>query len=302
MSILQAIIIGIIQGLTEFLPVSSSGHLVICTALYKFFTGSDLPHGNPEEIFFDILVHVATLVAIFIYFWPELSAIFNPKNIFEHFKLYKINSLKTIKTDISTNYETLSFNNKMLFLLGIGTLATVVIAFPLKDVAEALTANPFVVCFLLLITGGLLFVSHILSEKNKDKTDQVTLKRSIIIGLAQGCAILPGISRSGSTIAAGLLSGLDRITAAKFSFILSSPIIILAALYETKGFIMGGEFAHFNWVALVCGALAAGIVGYFCIKYFIQFLSKYNLLCFAYYCWVVGVLMAIFFYMNPGIQ
>ena len=299
MSIFQAILIGIIQGLTEFLPVSSSGHLVICTALYKFFTGSDLPHGNPEEIFFDILVHVATLVAIFIYFWPELSAILSPKNFIEHLKLYKIKSIKTIKTDIASNYKELSFNNKMLFFLGIGTLGTVLIAFPIKDIAEHLTQNPFIVCFMLLITGGLLFISHFLSEKNKDKSDKVTFKRAIIIGIAQGFAILPGISRSGSTIAAGLVCGLDRITAAKFSFILSSPIIILAAGYETLKFIRDGQMANFNWLALGCGAVAAGVVGYLCIKYFIQFLSKYNLLCFAYYCWAAGILAAIFFYFNP---
>lgn len=298
MSILQAILVGIIQGLTEFLPVSSSGHLVITTALYKFFTGSTLPHGNPEEIFFDILVHVATLVAIFIYFWPELSVIFSPKNFLEHLKLYKIKSIKTIKTDIVTNYSELSFNNKMLFFLGMGTLATVIVVLPIKDFAEYLTSNPFVVSFMLLVTGSLLFVSHILSEKNKDKTDKVTFKRALWIGFAQGFAILPGISRSGSTIAAGLVAGLDRVTAAKFSFILSSPIIILAASYEIIKLAKVGEFAGFNWAAMICGALAAGIVGYFCIKYFIQFISKYSLMCFAYYCWAAGILMAVFFYYN----
>lgn len=300
MNIFQAILIGIIQGLTEFLPVSSSGHLVITTALYKYFTGSDLPLGNPEEIFLDILVHIATLVAIFVYFWPELSAILSPKNILEHFKLYKIKSLKTFKTDISTNYESLSVNNKMLFFLGIGTLATILIAFPGKDIAEELTRSPFIVCFMLLITGGLLFVSHFLSEKNKNKTDEVNWLKAIIIGLAQGFAILPGISRSGTTIAAGLVSGLDRVTAAKFSFILSSPIIILAALYEGIKFFKEGHMDNFNWIALISGALVAGIVGYLCIKYFIKFISKYNLLCFAYYCWIVGILMAIFFYVNPS--
>lgn len=298
MSIFQAILVGIIQGLTEFLPVSSSGHLVITTALYKFFTGSTLVHGNTEEIFFDILVHLATLIAVFIYFWPELSVIFSPKNFLEHLKLYKINSIKTFKTDIVNNYAGLSFNNKMLFFLGMGTLSTVIIAYPIKDYAEYLTSNPFVVCFMLLITGLILFVSHILSEKNKNKTDEITLKRSILIGLAQGCSILPGISRSGSTIAAGLVSGLDRVTAAKFSFILGSPIIILAAAYEIIKIVKLGEFVGFNWVAMISGALAAGVVGYFCIKYFIQFISKYSLLCFAYYCWAVGILMAVFFYFN----
>lgn len=296
MSILQAIIVGIIQGLTEFLPVSSSGHLVIATALYKFFTGSELPHGNPEEIFFDILVHVATLVAIFVYFWPELSQIFSPKNFLEHLKLYKISFKEPLKAQLEKNYASLNVNNKMLFFLGMGTLATVIIAFPAKDIAEMLTANPFIVCFMLLITGTLLFVSHFLSEKNKEKVNEVNFKRSIIIGLAQGCAILPGISRSGSTIAAGLMTGLDRVTAAKFSFILSSPIIILAATYEGIKFFKEGTIDNFNWAAMAAGFVASAVVGYFCIKYFIKFLSKYNLLGFAYYCWAAGIIFAIFFF------
>lgn len=296
MDLFQAILIGIVQGLTEFLPVSSSGHLVIVTALYKYITGSPLPHGNPEEIFLDILVHISTLVAVFVYFWPELSAILSPKNFLEHLNLYRIKSLKTIKTDMTNNYNELTVNNKMLFFLGIGTLATVVIAFSIKDYAEKLTENPFIVCFMLIITGVILFVSHHISQKNQSKTDEVNLTKAIIIGLAQGIAILPGISRSGSTIAAGLMTGLNRVTAAKFSFILSSPIIILAALYESIKFFKEGHLVAFNWVALGLGSLTAGIVGYFCIKYFIQFLSKYNLLCFAYYCWIVGILMSIFFY------
>jgi undecaprenyl-diphosphatase len=299
-TVFQAILIGIIQGLTEFLPVSSSGHLVLATALYKLFTGSTLPHGNPEEIFLDIMVHLATVVAIFIYFWPELSAIFSPKNFIEHLKLYKISSFKTIKSDMATNYNEMSIDNKMLFFLGIGTLATVAIAYPGRNAAEYLTQNPFVVCFMLLITGTLLFVSHKLSEKKVNKTDVVSWKKAIIIGLAQGFAILPGISRSGSTIAAGLLTGLDRVSAARFSFILSSPIIILAASYEGIKFLREGHIHGFNWIAIASGSIAAGTVGYFCIKYFIKFLSKYNLLGFAYYCWFIGIFMAIFFFFNPS--
>jgi undecaprenyl-diphosphatase len=298
LTIFQAILIGVIQGLTEFLPVSSSGHLVITTALYKFFTGSSLPHGNPEEIFFDIMVHVATLIAIFIYFWPELLGIFSPRTILKHFDFYKIKSLKTVKTDLMNNYKELPFNAQMLLLLGYGTLATLVIAFPGRNFAVYLTQNPFIVCFMLLITATLLLVSHILSEKNKAKTNNVNFKRAIIIGLAQGFAIFPGISRSGSTIAAGLMTGLDRVTAARFSFILSTPIILLAAGYEGINFFIDGEMVGFNWSAIFLGSLAAGIVGYFCIKYFIKFLSKYSLLGFAYYCYAAGILMAIFFYFN----
>lgn len=286
---------GIVQGLAEFLPISSSGHLVITEQLYQVFTGSQMIGGeNPEVIFFDIMVHVATLVAIFIYFWPELSKTFSPKNFVEHLKLYKISSITTIKKDLEHNYTTLSPENKLLFFLGISTVASVLIAYPIKDFAKMLTYNPYYVCGFLILTGLLLFISHFLTKK-KSKTGEVTLSRALIMGFAQGFAVLPGISRSGSTIAAGLFTGLDRVSAARFSFIMSSPLIILAAAHESLELFREGSFGGFNWTAIMVGTLVSGVVGYLCIKYFLEFLRKYSLLAFAYYCIIAGFALGVFF-------
>jgi undecaprenyl-diphosphatase len=278
MDLSQAVITGIIQGLTEFLPVSSSGHLVLTASIYKMLTGQPLSSGGSQEVFFDIMLHVGTLVAVIIYFRKDIQHLFS---VF-------LNALrnKTLKTDPEA---------KFLLYISAGTLATIVVAFPLKDFFESLIHQPSIVGLILIITGILLFYTEILSSKIEKKVKNLNWKKSIIIGLAQGLAVAPGLSRSGSTIAAGLATGLDRVTSARYSFLLSIPIIIMAALFHALEMTGIKELATYNWYAILLGTLVAGIVGYFCIKYFIIFISKHRLNVFAIYCWIVGVSMFVYF-------
>lgn len=266
MDIIQALITGVVQGLTEFLPISSSGHLVLTASIYKFLTGQPLSAGGTEEIFFDIMLHIGTLFAVLIYFRKDILVLIKP------------------------NHE-----EKIPFYIVIGTVATVLIALPLKDFFESLVHNPVAVGFILMITGTMLYSTEYISQKFTNKETLIGWKRALIIGLAQGMAVAPGLSRSGTTIAAGLATGLDRLTAARYSFLLSIPIIALAGAFHSLELGLSGGFEGFNWVAIIAGTLVSALVGYYCIKYFIIFITKNKLTVFAVYCWVIGLGMAMFF-------
>ncbi len=278
MDIKQAIITGIVQGLTEFLPISSSGHLVLTSSIYKFVTGQPLSSGGSEEVFFDIMLHVGTLLAVLIYFRHDIVKLSGT-----FYSAWKDGS---IKTDPEA---------KIPFYIAIGTMATVAIALPLKSQFESLIHNPSAVGLILIFTGTLLFSTEYISQKFKKRDTLIGWKRAIIIGLAQGLAVAPGLSRSGTTIAAGLASGLDRVTCARYSFLLSIPIILMVAIFHSFELSLIGGFAGFNWTAILAGTLVSSLVGYYCIKYFIIFISKNRLNIFAVYCCVVGLAMAVFF-------
>ena len=277
MHILQSIIMGIVQGLSEFLPISSSAHLVITSNLYKVLKGLELTQESSQEIFLDIMLHFGTLIAVLIYF---------RKDIIEIIKAF----LSAVKSkDFSDN------NAKMALYILIGTIITVVIAFPLHDVAENLVYSPAIVGLLLIFTGILLFSAEAFSKRIQDKSDKIDLKTSIFIAIAQGLAALPGFSRSGLTIATGLLNKKDRLTAARYSFLLSIPIILGASMVYPIIKIDFHEFANYNWNAIILGTIVSAIVGYLCIKYFLKFVGKYSLAFFGYYCIIIGALSFVFF-------
>ncbi len=277
MHILQSIIMGIVQGLSEFLPISSSAHLVITSNLYKVLKGLELTQESSQEIFLDIMLHLGTLIAVLIYF---------RKDIIEILKAF----LSAVKSkDFSDN------NAKMALYILIGTIITVVIALPLHDVAENLVYSPAIVGVLLIFTGILLFSAETFSKRIQDKSDKIDLKTSIFIAIAQGLAALPGFSRSGLTIATGLLNKKDRLTAARYSFLLSIPIILGASMVYPLIKIDLHEFTGYNWNAIIIGTIVSAIVGYLCIKYFLKFVGKYSLAFFGYYCIIVGALSFVFF-------
>lgn len=277
MNIVQALLMGIIQGLSEFLPISSSAHLVFTSSLYKYFTGViNVVHSN-EEVFFDIMAHFGTLIAVVIYFRKEIL------DICKAF----IGALKT------RNFSNKNAQTAVYILLG--TFFTILVAFPLKDVCEKLVYSPAIVGCLLVLTGFVLFFSEYISKKIASKTDRISLKSAILIGIAQGLAVFPGFSRSGWTMATGLFSGLDRVTCAKYSFLLSIPIIIGTSMLYPFLEIDIKEAVTYNWAAILVGMVSSAIVGYFCIKYFLKFIAKFSLAVFAYYCIIVGGAMAIFF-------
>lgn len=276
MQTVQAVIMGIVQGLTEFLPVSSSGHIVLSSALFKIFSHTDINLVTNEEIFFDILIHLATLLSVIIYFFKDIKQI-----CVEFFKsIYK------------KDYKNENFKFGMYILLA--TIITCIFGYFTKDISHKLTQNPFIVSLFIIFTGIVLFFS----EKIKTKEKKMDLKTAIIVGISQGLAVLPGISRSGMTISSAVFSGIKRIEAAKFSFILSIPIIILASVvYPILNF-DSADIKTFNYTAIITGMLASFIVGYFCIKYFMKFLQKYGLRVFSYYCWLIGGICAVVFYFN----
>lgn len=277
MNFIQAILMGIVQGLSEFLPISSSAHLVFTSNFYKVIKNIPIVQSSNEEVFFDIMVHLGTLIAVLIFFRKDV-----------------LNILKAMWHAIKTkNWE--DKEAKLGLFIMAGTVITVMLALPINEIAEKLVYSPSIVGILLLITGFTLLYSEYKSKKLEEKKEEVSLKTSILIGLAQGLAALPGFSRSGWTIATGLFCGLDRVTAARYSFLLSIPIILGASMVYPLIKIDIHEAIQYNWSAIIAGTVVSAIVGYLCINYFMKFISKFSLAIFGYYCIITGIATAVFF-------
>ena len=276
MYLIQAILMGIVQGLSEFLPISSSAHLVFTSNFYKVYKGIEILQESNQEIFLDIMLHLGTLIAVILFFRKELFEII--KALYEGIKTKDFG-----KTDCKLGMYILS-----------GTIISVFVAYPLSKVAEKLVYSPQIVGLLLIITGFILLSSEYYSKKHPDK-HPISFKNSVLIAIAQGLAALPGFSRSGLTIATGLFSGCDRTVAARYSFLLSVPIILGASMVYPLLKIDMSEIVTYNWTAIVVGTVVSGIVGYLCIKYFMKFLSKFSLSVFGYYCLLMGIFAFIFF-------
>ena len=243
MDIIQAIIIGLVQGLTEFLPVSSSAHLIFAQqALGVADVG----------LAFDVLLHVGTLVAVIVYFFNDI-----------------VNMIKGWLTILAT--------------IPIGIVGVL-----FNDIVESMFMGLTVPAFLLLITGCLLYVSQRMNTGRIDVRN-ITLKEALIMGCGQALAILPGLSRSGTTIAAGLFAGLDKEFAAKFSFILSIPAILGAAVFQLKD-LSGGSV---EIGACIAGFIVAAISGYLAISFLLKIVREKSLDIFAYYCWIVGIIVLV---------
>ncbi len=252
---MKYIVLGIIQGLTEFLPVSSSGHLVIFQSLF------DLPH----SIAFDVVVHLATGLAVIVYFWRDILEILNPKS------------------EIRTR--------KLLLYFIIATIFTGILGLTFKDFFEGLFGSVFAVGCFLILTGLIIVLAEWIG-KGKRKLEEMNIWDAILIGLAQGCAIAPGLSRSGTTISASLARGLDRTLAARFSFLLSIPAILGAGVVESKVIIKAGTIGIGIW-PLILGFAAAFVSGWIAIKIFMNIIQRMSIRGFAYYCFVVGTLILI---------
>lgn len=277
MNFIQAILMGIVQGLSEFLPISSSAHLVFTSNFYKVIKNIPIVQSSNEEVFFDIMVHLGTLIAVLIFFRKDV-----------------LNILKAMWHAIKTkNWE--DKEAKLGLFIMAGTVITVMLALPINEIAEKLVYTPSIVGILLFITGFTLLYSEYKSKKLEEKKEEVSLKTSILIGLAQGLAALPGFSRSGWTIATGLFCGLDRVTAARYSFLLSIPIILGASMVYPLIKIDIHEAIQYNWSAIIAGTVVSAIVGYLCIKYFMKFISRFSLTIFGYYCIITGIATAVFF-------
>lgn len=277
MSTLQALILGIVQGLSEFLPISSSAHIVFTQNICAVLSGTTVDLESKQHIFLSMMLHLGTLIAIFIYFRNEIWDI--TKDFFK----------ALFNKDFSNT------NAKMGAYILLGTFFTVLVAYPLKDVSEKLMSYPQIVAALLILTGFVLFFSEFKSKHMKEHTDTLSIKHAILIGLAQGLAAFPGFSRSGWTIAMGLFSGLDRVTSTKFSFLLVIPIILGTSICYPLLEIEYSELVTYNWKAIILGTIVSAIVGFFCIKYFLKFVARFTMNFFAYYCIIIGLMVISFF-------
>lgn len=269
MDIIQAIIIGLVQGLTEFLPVSSSAHLIFAQqALGVADVG----------LAFDVLLHVGTLVAVIVYFFNDIIEMI--KGFF--LSLVDLKEGKFIPELKRDPYK------KLAWLTIIATIPVGVVGILFNDIVEELFTGLTVPAFLLLITGCLLYASQRMNSGRIDVTN-ITVKEALIMGCGQALAILPGLSRSGTTIATGLFAGLDKEFAAKFSFILSIPAILGAAVVQLKD--LGS--ANIEFSVCIAGFIVAAISGYFAISFLLKLVREKSLDIFAYYCWIVGIIILV---------
>ncbi|NOY52777.1 MAG: undecaprenyl-diphosphatase UppP [Deltaproteobacteria bacterium] len=259
MTLLNAAILGLVQGLTEFLPVSSSGHLVIVQHLLHF---------TDPNLAFDVVLHLGTLLAVFIYFGADLR---------------KILSASLGKGD--------SKWRRVGLLILLGTVPTGVIGVLFKDVFERLFSSPETVVWTLAVTGLLLFTADRVKRADRPLSG-IGVKDAILIGVVQGISVIPGISRSGSTIATGLYRRIEARAAARFSFLLSIPAILGAVVLEGKdilGHTVGGSGAAF-----FVGFMTAAVSGWLAIRILMALLVRRGLTGFALYCW--GVAAITFFW------
>jgi undecaprenyl-diphosphatase len=261
MSIFQAIILGIIQGATEFIPVSSSGHLVLVPWL--------LGWASPGLVF-DTVVHWGTLVAVLVYFWRDWWALI----------VAWVRGL--LRWDWSAPEA------RLAWLLVLGSIPAAVIGFLFEDFFESLFASPVWVSIFLFVTAALLALGEKLGSRTRDLKD-LRWTDALVIGLAQSAAIAPGISRSGATISFGLFRGVKRAPAARFSFLLATPIILGAGLFKLLDLFSAPDPLA-QAPSLVVGFLAAAIVGYLCIAFLLRYLQRGTLYPFAIYCAGFGLL------------
>ena len=260
MDAIQAAILGLVQGLGEFLPISSSGHLM----LGRMVLGISVDQSSGVYHMLDILLHVATLIPVLIVFWKDWWAILrNP------------------------------FKSKTLLLLFIASLPTLVVKVLFDDFIDGAETGWFLGVSFLLTAVFLLVAEHI-SARMKARTEQPTIPQAIAMGCMQGVALLPGVSRSGSTLAGGLLCGLERKSAAKFSFMMSAPAIVAALLLEgydayKADVFEGVDMGSFVLPAVV-GMVVAGVVGYIAIRFMLNLISRVSLNWFALYVAILGLI------------
>ena len=273
MNTTEAILLGIIQGLTEFLPVSSSGHLVLFQHLFGL---------KEAELFFDVCVHLGTLLAVIIVFRQEIKNI-----IFAMMQLLsstgpKKSALQKIESDPDL---------KLALLIVIGSIPTAVLGLMFHNIADRLFSSPFFTGLMLMVTGLLLWLTRRANTgAGGTNIEGFSRTKAFVIGIVQGLAIIPGISRSGSTISIGLLLGINRETAARYSFLLSIPAIVGAGLLSLKDSL--SETDPVIWLSL-WGAAAAALVGYTALKVLLGLVKKGHLHLFAPYCWLVGILAIV---------
>jgi len=273
MTIFESIFLGIIQGLTEFLPVSSSGHLVI----FPFLLRWDVP--SSDVFIFDVLVQVATLIAVIAYLWGDLIAIFI-----------------AFWRGLMTKNPLLTPEARLGWYIIIATIPASILGLIFKDPIESAFNNPLVTAFFLLGTAALLVVAEKIGKRNRNlnKMDWID---AIWIGISQILALFPGMSRSGATITGGMTRNLDRPSAARFSFLMSIPVMLAAGLIASLDLIAIPDFAT-RLPVYIPGFIAAAATGYLSIRWLLRFLTYYPLYIFSLYCVTLALLTFMVYFVR----
>ena len=269
MTLLQAIVLGIIQGLTEFLPISSSAHLVITPYLFNWHIPAQ------EGFVFDVLVQLGTLLAVIIYFWKDL---------------YKI--ITGVIRGLLSRRPLAEPASRLGWLLVIATIPAVIVGVLFHDTVASAFASPVAAASFLLVTAVFMVIAERVGNRSR-QLESVSWLDALIAGIFQAVSLLPGISRSGSTITGGMLRNLDRSSAARLSFLMSVPVMIgagafaIAYLLHSPGY--GGQIP-----TLIAGFVTAAVVGYFSIRWMLSYLVRRPLYLFAIYCLGVSISVLLF--------
>ena len=272
MSYLSAIILGFIQGVAEFLPISSSGHLAVFQSFFKL---SDLEGGH---LFFDVLLHLGTLIAVLIAYWHDIVEL-----VKEFFVMCHV-----VKLPAGQKNNALA--RRQIFMIIIGTLPLLLV-FPVRDYVESLYYNTFFIGAAFLVTGTLLFLSDRVSHGHKTEKEMTVLD-ALVVGIVQAIAVVPGLSRSGTSISAGLFRGFNRTYAVKFSFLLSIPAILGSNILSLIDAAKEGIDTTLIPVYIV-GILTAMVFGYLSIRLLKFIAQKGKFGGFSYYCWGAGLITLI---------
>ena len=277
MGYIEAIVLGLVQGLSEFLPISSSGHLAVLQSLFEI--------NEDKVIFFAVLLHIGTLVSIFVVYHKDIYAL-----IKELFLLFK---------DIFTG-KGLRIKERPIRKLGImiivSSIPTAIMGLLFSDYIDKIFGSLTVIAICWIITGFILLFSEKL-KNNKKEIEGMKYRNAIFIGICQGLAIMPGISRSGSTRGGSLVPGLKREFAVEFAFLISIPAILGSAILEFPKAIKAG-IEPSTIGPMIVGFLVAAISGYFAITTMIKIVSKHKMRYFSYYVWIIGLgtfIYSIFF-------
>lgn len=278
MNLFEAILLGIIQGLSEFLPISSTGHVTIAGKLLNL-----VPENHPESwTSFIAVIQLGTMAAVLVYFAKDIFFIvkdFLKENLFDRKKFSEQN-----------------LNSRLGWLVIIGTIPVVIVGFAFEDIIEgALTKNLYVIAFSLIGLAILLAIAEKVASFKKELND-ISIKDSILIGIAQAFALIPGSSRSGTTITGGLFLGLKRDVAARFSFLLSIPAVLASGLFEL---IDSLKYLNNEMILnLVVATVVSGISGYIAIDFLLKFLKKHTTFLFVYYRIAAGIFILILLLTN----
>ncbi|MBK5245893.1 MAG: undecaprenyl-diphosphate phosphatase [Peptostreptococcaceae bacterium] len=270
MSIFEAVLLGLVQGLAEFLPVSSSGHL----ALLQHFFGIE----GENVLAFAVLLHVGTLVSVFIVYWNDIYHLFI--------------ELGSVTRDIFTGKGlrmNLNPTRKLGIMIIVATIPTALIGLLFKDVFAAMYLSLMAIGVGLLVTGTVLWLSERLVKGTK-QIGEMKFIHAVLIGICQSIAISPGVSRSGATLVGGLFSGLDRNLAVKFAFLISIPSILGSVIIEAPDAFRGGISMDLAF-PIIIGVIVAAVSGFFAIKTMIKVVSNKKLYYFSFYTWALGTIV-----------